>query len=157
MKLIAKITTLLLLTITASSAADLRVTSGRYSFSGTHRLYSTAETSNMFRSGLGRAYYQPGSVTATVANRSSYRSGTVVLNLWISSYIGAPTGTVVYSKGWGGNTNFVFNALQSWTCTKAGNRKIINSFGYASLGAHEYTGSWPMRNELSFTGSYGKW
>jgi hypothetical protein len=147
------------LQIGSTSASDISIERGSYRFSGRSATFSSANSSPMYRSGMGYGQYQYGSVTATVANKSYNRSGTIVLNLWISSYVGATSGKVVYSNGWGANSGYVFGGGQSWTCTKPGYRKIVNRYGYASLGAHEYSGgtSWPMRDEMYFNSSYGKW
>ena len=141
-----------------ADATELSILGGSYRFSGSARLFSNANYSPMYQRGMGYGRYQGGSVTATVSNDSYYQSGTVVVNLWVSSYIGATSGRVVYSNGWGANRNYVFSGNQTWTCTKPGYRKIISRGGYASLGVHEYAGgsSWPMRDEKYFSG-YSLW
>jgi len=142
---------------TFGNSANLDVTSGAYSWSGSFRTMSTASQCYMKPSGLGYGSYRYGYLRGNIANRSSYRSGSVVGALWVSPYIGASSGWITFAANWGGNPSSVFNAYESWTCTKYGYRKRLNRSGYSSLAAHEYTGSWPMRDELYFRSSYGSW
>ena len=141
-----------------SSAANLDISNAAYYWSGSSRYLSTASQSVQYRYGLGAGYYSYGSLGGTITNRSGWRSGSVVGNLWVTRYIGASTGWVTFSAGWGNNWSNVFYAYQRWYYVKFGYRKRINAYGYATLYAQEYTGySWPARDKLVFYRSYQRW
>ena len=156
-KTMAVILTLGLASKSACMASVMEVTTAGYSFSGSWNYYSSGGKSNMYQNGLGAGYYRYGYLNGKVINKSANITGTIVCNLWVSDYIGATSGRVTYTAGWGNNSQYRFSGYQSWTCTKYGYRKQLNRYGYSSFGVHEYTGSWPMRDELDFTSSYGKW
>ena len=140
-------TSLMLLAL-KSSGSDLSVDSMSYSFSGGFYYKASESYSLKHGSGLGAGNYRYGYLQGKITNHSGNRSGSVVGNLWVSDYVGAAHGGVTFSRNWGGNPSYVFNAYQSWTCTKYGYRKQLNRYGYGSLGVHEYNGGWPMRDEL---------
>jgi len=159
-------TTALLLTATAflcaapraTATTDITVEWGSYSWWGTFKYFSKGPSkSYMDPNGRGKGYYRYGFIEGEFSNNEPYQSGSVVGAFWISSYIGADTGWRVCSRNWGSNYAYVFDSYESWTCKKYGYRKRIKRYGYASIGSHEYDGSWPMTDELSFESSYRKW
>ncbi len=144
--------------VPALQASDIDIRSGSYSFSGASQYFSSGTAQSGYYTNLGSGYYQNGSMTSVVKNNSSNRSGTVCLVMWRNDYIGATSGTAMMSRKWGGYSDGTFLGYQTWTCTKAGYRKVVNKYGYASFQALEYVGggSWAGRDELFFS-TYSRW